>query len=51
MDQYTEDEQFIVTKLVEAKLPIETHLLPFGKDDLECPVGGLAIKKCVDIWK
>lgn len=45
MDQYTEDEQFIVTKPVEAKLPIETHLLPFGKDDLERPAGELAIGK------
>lgn len=44
MDQYTGDgQQFILMKTVEAKLPIKTHLLPFGKHVLVDPNRGLAV--------
>lgn len=44
MDQYTGNgQQLILMRTVEAKLPIKTHLLPFGKHDLEYPNRGLAV--------
>jgi len=44
VDQYTGDgQQLILMRTMEAKLPIKTHLLPFGKHVLLYLNRGLAV--------